>query len=133
MLSKHLLKIVKKSPKHESQLITIHTKGLFTENDEQNKTKTIRVFSDTRWTARCGALVSIIQHYEELKELWKWCLKEYKDTETKARIIGVQTQMNKFNYFFGVKLAILLLRHSDNLSATLQSPKLYASQAQSIA
>ena len=31
----------KKSPKHESQLITIHTKGLFTENDKQNKTKTI--------------------------------------------------------------------------------------------
>ena len=122
-------KPVKKSPKFESQLITIHQKGLFTENDEQNKTKTIRVFSDTRWTVRCGALVSIIQHYEELKELWKGCLKEYKDTETKARIIGVQTQMNKFNYFFGVKLAILLLRHSDNLSATLQSPKLSASQA----
>ena len=40
-------KLVKKSPKRESQLITIHTKGLFTENDEQNKTKTIRVFSDT--------------------------------------------------------------------------------------
>ena len=126
-------KLAKKSPKRESQLITIHTKGLFTENDEQNKTKTIRVFSDTRWTVRCGALVSIIQHYEELKELWKWCLKEYKDTETKARIIGVQTQMNKFNYFFGVKLAILLLRHSDDLSKTLQSPKLFASQAQSIA
>ena len=61
------------------------------------------------------------------------CLKEYKDTETKAHIIGVQTQLNKFNYFFGVKLAILLLRHSDNLSATLQSSKLSASQAQSIA
>ena len=41
--------------------------------------------------------------------------------------------MNKFNYFFGVKLAILLLRHSDNLSVTLQSPKLSTSQAQSIA
>ena len=41
--------------------------------------------------------------------------------------------MNKFNYFFGVKLAILLLRHSDNFSTTLQSPKLSASQAQSIA
>ena len=55
------------------------------------------------------ALVSIIQHYEELKELWKWCLKEHKDKETKARIIGVQTQMNKFNYLFGVKLAAVLL------------------------
>ena len=119
--------LVKKSPKRESQLITIHTKGLFTENDEQNKTKTIRVFSDTRWTVRCGALVSIIQHYEELKELWKWYLKEYKDTETKARIIGVQTQLNKFNYFFGGKLANLLLRNSDNLSTTLQSLKLSAS------
>ena len=61
-------------------------------------------------------------NYEEVRELLKWCLKEYKHTETKARIIGVQTQMNKLNYFFGVKLAILLLRHSDNLSATLQSP-----------
>ena len=62
-------KLVKKSPKRESQLITIHTKGLFTENDKQNETKTIRVFSDTQWTVRCGALVSIIQHYEEFKEL----------------------------------------------------------------
>ena len=93
--SLEISKLVKKTPKRKSQLITIHTKGLFTENDEQNKTKTIRVFSDTRWTVRCGALVSIIQHHEKLKEL---CLKEYKDTETKARIIGVQTQMNKFHY-----------------------------------
>ena len=123
-------KLVKKAPKCESQLITIHTRGLFTENDEQNKTKTIRVFSDTRWTVRCGALVSIIQHHEKLKELF---LKEYKDTETKARIISVQTQMNKFNFFFGVKSAILLLQHSDNLSTNLQSLKLSASKAQSIA
>ena len=60
-------KLVKKSPKRESQLITIHTKGLFTGNDEQNKTKTIGDFSDTRWTVRCGALASIIQHYKQLK------------------------------------------------------------------
>ena len=84
----------------ESQLINIHAKRLFTENDEQNKTKAIRVFSVKQWTGRCGALVSIIQHCKELKKLWKWCLKKYKDTETKACIIGVQTQINKFNYFF---------------------------------
>ena len=106
---------------------------MFKENDEQKKTKTIRLFSDTRWTVRCDALVSIIQHYEELKELWKWCLKEHKDKENKAHIIGVQTQMKKFNYLFGVKLAALLLRHSDTLSTTLQNPKLSASHAQSIA
>ena len=90
-------KLVKKSPKRESQLINIHTKGLFTENDEQSKTKTIRVFSDERRTVRCGALLSIIQHYKELGELWKWCLKEYKNTETKARIVDVQRSPKPFN------------------------------------
>ena len=41
--------------------------------------------------------------------------------------------MNKFEYFFGVKLTIILLRHSDKLSATFKISKLPASQAQSIA
>ena len=50
--SLEILKLVKKSPKRESQLMNVHTKGLFTENDEQNKAKTIRDFSDTRWTLR---------------------------------------------------------------------------------
>ena len=70
---------------------------MLAEHAEQNKAKTLRVFSDTRWAVRCGALVSIIQHYKDLKELWKWCLKEYKDMETKACLIGVQRQINKFN------------------------------------
>ena len=58
--SLEISKLVKKLVKRESLLINIHTKGLFTENDEQNKTITITVFSDTRWTVRFGALVSII-------------------------------------------------------------------------
>ena len=85
----------------------------------------------SRWTVRCGTLVSIIQHYKKLKELWKWYLKQYKDGKTKARITGVQIQMNKFYYFFGVKLTIILLRHSDKLSATFKISILPASQAQS--
>ena len=63
---------------------------------------------------------------------YQWCWKEYKDTETKARMIGVQTQINKFNYFFGVNLAILLLWYSDNLGATFQSRKLSDTQVQLI-
>ena len=50
----------------------------------------------------------------------------------KARIIGVQAQFRKFQYFFGVLLGELLLKHSDNLSKTLQSPKLSASEGQRI-
>ena len=48
----------------------------------------------SRWTVRCGTLVSIIQHYKKLEELWKWYLKQYKDGKTKAHITGVQTQIS---------------------------------------
>lgn len=51
----------------------------------------------------------------------------------KARIIGVQAQFKNFRYFFGVLLGELILKHSDNLSKTLQSPKLSASEGQRIA
>ena len=43
------------------------------------------------------------------------------DTETKARIQGVQSQMNTFNFLFGALLGELVLRHTDNLSRTLQN------------
>ena len=38
-----------------------------------------------------------------------------------------------FFFFFGVVLSELLLCHSDNLSKTLQSPKLSAAEGQGIA
>ena len=47
-----------------------------------------------------------------------------KDTESKARIIGVASQMKLFDFFFGVFLDDLILRHCDNLSQTLQSKKI---------
>ena len=42
------------------------------------------------------------QYYSALqgmKRIMEVVLKEYKDTETKTHIIGVQTRINKFNYF----------------------------------
>ena len=73
--SLQISKLLKKLPKCELQLINIHTKELFTENDEQNKTKTITLFSDTRWTVRFGALVSIIQHYKKFIKIMEVVLK----------------------------------------------------------
>ena len=58
---------------------------------------------------------------------------EYKDREAKARIHGAQAQMRTFDYFFGLRLAILLLRHSDNLSTSFQAENLWTDKAQNIA
>ena len=89
----------------------------------------MRLFSETRWTVRAKSLESIYENYEELEELWDWCSSEYKDRETKARVGGVQAQMRTFEYFFGLRLGILILRHSDNLSASLQTKDLCAAKA----
>ena len=76
---------------------------------------------------------SIYETYKELDQLWTWCLDVYKDTESKARVNGVQSQTQSFDYFFGLRLGTLLLRHSDNLSISLQAEDLCAAQAQPIA
>ena len=41
--------------------------------------------------------------------------------------------MQTFDFFFGLRLGILLLRHSDNLSMSLQAENLCAAEAQKIA
>ena len=110
--SYEITKLVKFSPKRNSHLRKIHEEEYY-ENEEKlnGKMQTMRLFSHTRWTVRASSLTSICENYKELEELWNWCLIEYKDRETKARIHGVQAQMQTFDYFFGLRLGILLLRH----------------------
>ncbi len=43
-----------------------------------------------------------------------------RDTESKARIQEVKAQMNTFHFAFGTMLAEMILRHTDNLSRSLQ-------------
>ena len=50
-----------------------------------------------------------------------------------ARIFGVQAQMHKFDFLFGVMLGATTLKHIDNLSKTIQHENLSATEAQEIA
>ena len=68
-----------------------------------------------------------------LQELWEQAKDEASDPSIKSRIIGVQAQFKAFQYLYGVVLGELILKHSNNLSKTLQSPKLSASEGQHIA
>lgn len=130
--SYEITKLIKFSPKRDSHLRKIHEEEYYEDEDHSNFI-TLKLFSQTRWTVRAGSLISILENYKELETLWDWCLKEYKDSESKARVLGVQAQMRNFDYFYGLNLGILLLRHSDNLSSSLQAKDLCASQAQTMA
>ena len=56
-----------------------------------------------------------------------------KDTEMKSRIIGVKTMMFKFDFLFSCVIGKTPLNQTDNLSKTLQNPKLSALEGQTIA
>jgi len=89
----------------------------------------------TRWTVRATSLASVKDNYSVLQELWDEALDVARDSDIHARIIGVQHIMTTFEYFFWSSFTVgeRILKYTDNLSKTLQSPSLSASDSQEIA
>ena len=92
----------------------------------------IRVLCPTRWTVRAKAFKSILDNFDVLLRQWDESLEIFKDTEMKARIQGVSAQMKKIDFFFGVSLGYLIMRHTDNLSRTLQKGEMSAATGQEV-
>ena len=120
-----ITKLIKKSPARDAIFKRL--------NEEMGSDSPgIRVLCPTRWTVRAEALKSILDNFNVLLELWAESLERVKDTEMKARIQGVSAQMMRFDYFFGVSLGLLILRHTDNLSKTMQKADISAAEGQAI-
>ena len=87
----------------------------------------------TRWTVRAETLKSILDNYTALQELWDAALETALDAEVRSRITGVKAQMESFNYFFGISIGELVLKHGDNLSKALQNESISAAEGQKLA
>ena len=92
-----------------------------------------RVLCPTRWTVRAESLKSILDNYTALQELWDAALETALDAEVRSRITGVKAQMESFNYFFGISIGELVLKHGDNLSKALQNESISAAEGQKVA
>ena len=55
------------------------------------------------------------------------------DAEVRSRITGVKAQMESFNYYFGISVAELVLKHGDDLSKALQNETISAAEGQRLA
>jgi len=75
----------------------------------------------------------ILDNYASLFKVWDACLESKIDTGTRARILGCQAQMKKFQFFFGLQLSQRLFAHTDNLLKSLQSKRLSATTGQNLA
>ena len=121
--------LAKYLPKREQKLESI--KVTYEENEAVNR---ISKFSTTRWTVRGNFFQRIIDSYRFLYELWDECLrKSGLNRDVKSRIIGCKSEMEKFDFYFGLKLGKLLFSHTDELSQTLQSQKMSAVSSKRLA
>ena len=89
-----------------------------------------RVLCPTRWTVRNETFQSILDNYSALLELWETILNDKPDSETRARVNGIDSQMKTFDFYFGASLLHNVLSHTDNLSKTLQHTRLNAAEGQ---
>jgi len=121
-----LVKLIKFSSKQEAMLCKVN-------EESDNNAINVRTLCPTKWTVRAESLSSILANYDSIQELWEAALHETSDTETKARIRGIQSQMHCFKFLFCLVPTEMILRHTDKLSETLQAPKLSAAEGHEIA
>lgn len=128
-MTHEITKLIKYFPRREA---------VFRDLKEENEMSTgchspgIRVLCPTRWTVRADSLASILDNYNLLQSTREEAVEIARDTETKARINGVAAQMKTFNFLFGTILGEMLLRHTDNLSQTLQKKTISAAEGQQV-
>ncbi|XP_076315014.1 52 kDa repressor of the inhibitor of the protein kinase-like [Tachypleus tridentatus] len=118
-----ICKLIKFSPKRQGLLEKIKA-------DINLETAGLKVICPTRWTVRSQSFDRIIAKYEALLLEWDVCLEDRLDSEMRARIIGIRSQMEKFEYFFALHLGVAVYSLTDNLSKTLQKTCMSAAQGQ---
>ena len=72
----------------------------------------------------------IAENYTALLDLWDRILSNRPDSKIRARVLGVSSQIQTFEYYFGTCLLHSILRHTDSLSKTMQHAKMNAAVAQ---
>ena len=118
--------LIKISPKRDAMLQKIR-------KDISLEYPGFRILCSTRCTVRAESMKSILDNCVALQQVWDESLYGNLELEIKGRIIGVKSQMNTFNYCYRVTILQLVLRHSDNLSKTLQKSSLTSCQGKEIA
>ncbi len=63
-----------------------------------NNAPGVRTLCPTRWTVYADSLASVVVNYDNIQLLWETAVRATSDTEMKARIQGVGSQMQSFKF-----------------------------------
>ena len=75
--------------------------GMLTRIREEigDSTPNVHTLCPTRWTVHANSLSSIMENYSFIRNLWEKSLESTSDTEMKAQIQGIDSQMVTFASF----------------------------------
>ena len=126
--------LVKYSPKREQLLGSVkeNIEIEHGDNDVLDQVESLSKLCATRCTVRATTMRKVMTNYQPLFDLWDLCLEENLDRETRSRIVGCQSQMTTFRFFYGLNLSYTVYSLTDNLSKTLQSENMSAIEGKSI-
>ena len=72
----------------------------------------MQVLGPTIWIVRADSLNSVLNNYSVLQELWEESVKVTKESQIIARIIGIASQIATFDFYSGVHIGEMILRHT---------------------
>ena len=119
-------KLLKYSPRRDAIFECLKT-------DIAPATPGFRTMCPTRWTVCAVSLQSIIDNYMVFQALWEELRDVLTNSEIRARLVGVEAMTGNFDFLFSLVLGECILKHTDNLSKTLQCPGFTATEAQQCA
>ncbi len=99
----------------------------------KSETSGVRTLCLTRWTVRAESLASILDNYKNIQILWERACDSGTNSEMKARIRGVESQMKTFKFYFSIVLSEMIFQHTDKLSQTLQQPNFSTVEGHAVA
>ena len=102
--TRELCKLIKLSPRRDAIFKKL-------KQELAPETPGFRTLCPTQWTIRASSLKSVMENYTVLQELWEMASEIVHDSETRARLVGIQAAMKRFDNF-GVVLAQKLLQHT---------------------
>jgi len=121
-----ICKLLKYSPRRDAIFQKLH-------QELTPQAPGIRNLCPIRWTVCVLSLESIRVNYCALEATWEEALEICSQSEVKARIIGAESKMKDFDFLFGLLLSVRILKHTDNLSKTLQATVMSAVEAYGVA
>ena len=68
---------------------------------------TLKILCPTRCTVQAASLSAILKNFGTLMKLKGWAHDNVSDSDMKTRIIGMQTKMQTFRFFYELQLAIV--------------------------